>query len=368
MPSHNTDHLTSKIFLDEKGGPAIARYDKVKYPRIERMLRNQIGSYWVPEEIDLSQDKNDFRALVESDEHVFTSNLYRQIVLDTEQSKSPSTAFLPIATLPEVEAFIEAWSFFESIHNRSYTHIIRNVYADPSEVFDKVLDIPEVVSCAQSISRYYDELEKHNIHWAQSGEVTFEHKKAIWRALMAVNALEGVRFYLSFACSWNFAQLKKMMGNANIIRLICRDENIHLMFTQYLLNVLPRDDADFKTIQRQLEGECVQIYRDVTEQEKEWCSYLFHKGSMIGLNERIGCQYLEWIVTKRMSAVNLKSPYRGNVTSNPLPWTEQWISSGKVQNANQENENTSYIIGGIRPDSEKINVQKDFDVKNLLKL
>jgi len=363
-----SSNLTAKIFLDENGGPKIARYDQIKYPRIERMLRSQIGFYWVPEEIDLTQDRNDFRRLSESDQHIFTSNLYRQIVLDTEQSKSPSTAFLPLATLPEVEAFIEAWSFFESIHNRSYSHIIRNIYSNPSEVFDKVLDIDEVVDCAESISYYYNELERHNVEWARTGIVTYEHKKAIWRALVAVNALEGLRFYVSFACSWNFAQLKKMMGNANIIRLICRDENVHLMFTQYLLNVLPRDDKDFAKIRDELEGECVSIYQDVVEQEKQWAGYLFKHGSMIGLNERIACQYIEWLCNKRMPAINLRSPYKGKdgATSNPLPWTEQWISSKDVQNANQENENTSYVIGGLKPDSNKVNVEKDFDFERLL--
>ena len=179
-------------------------------------------------------------------------------------------------------------------------------------------------------------------------------------------AHEGLRFYVSFACSWNFAQLKKMAGNANIIKLIARDENVHLMFTQYLLNVLPKDDEDFDKISKSLEGESIQIYVDVVEQEKEWAKYLFQKGSMIGLNERVAGQYIEWLCNQRMRAINLKSPYKGEVTSNPLPWTEQWIGSKSVQNANQENENTMYVVGGLEPDSDKIDVKKDFDPKKLL--
>jgi len=366
MTARNTDHLNSKIFLDPNGEQAIARYDKVKYPRIEKMLRNQIGQFWVPEEIDLSNDRADFRSLSKADEHIFTSNLYRQIVLDTKQGKAPSEMFLPIVTNHETEAFVGAWSFFESIHNRSYTHIIRNVYPDPGVVFDGVLDIEEVADCAQSISYYYDALGEHNIQYALTGNVTYEHKKAVWRALVAVSALEGLRFYVSFACSWNFAQLKKMMGNANIIRLICRDENVHLMLTQYLLNVLPKDDHDFATISKELEGEATQIYIDVVEQEKDWARYLFQYGSMIGLNERICGQYIEWLCNKRMSAINLRSPYKGDITSNPLPWTEEWIGSASVQNANQENENTQYIIGGIHPDADKIDVSKDFNIDSML--
>lgn len=369
----NTDHLNSQLFMDPKGEQAIARYDKVKYPRIEKMTRNQIGQFWVPEEIDLSNDRADFRTLSEADEHIFTSNLYRQIVLDTKQGKAPSEMFLPIVTNPEAEAFIEAWSFFESIHNRSYTHIIRNIYADPSEVFDKVFDNQEIVDCAESISYYYDALDRHNTmqkadgYGIECGYNQYEHKKAAWRALVAVNALEGLRFYLSFACSWNFAQRKKMMGCANIIRLIARDENVHLMFTQYILNILVKDDPDFAKIARELEGECVQIFLDVLEQEKEWGKYLFKHGSTIGMNERVCNEYLDWLSVKRMAAINLKAPHRGKVTSNPLPWTEEWIGSRSVQNANQENENTQYIVGGIKADSSTVNVKTDFDLDSLLK-
>lgn len=368
----NTDHLNSKIFLDPNGEQAIARYDRLKYQRIDKMTKNQMGQFWIPEEIDLSRDKIDFRSLQSHEEHIFTSNLFRQIILDTKQGKAPSEMFLPIVTNPETEAFIEMWSAFESIHNRSYTHIIRNVYPDPSEVFDNVFSIPEIVECAESISHYYDALDKMNT-LKKAFELgcnveydEYEHKKAVWRALIAVNALEGLRFYVSFACSWNFAQLKKMAGNANIIKLIARDENVHLMFTQYLLNVLPKDDEDFDKISKSLEGESIQIYVDVVEQEKEWAKYLFQKGSMIGLNERVAGQYIEWLCNQRMRAINLKSPYKGEVTSNPLPWTEQWIGSKSVQNANQENENTMYVVGGLEPDSDKIDVKKDFDPKKLL--
>lgn len=361
----NRDHLHAKLFLDDSGPVSIARFDNIKYEKIDKMTQRHLSFFWRPEEVDVSKDRRDFNEMSDVEKHIFTSNLKRQIMLDSIQGRSPNTILLPIVSNPEAEAFIETWGFGETIHSRSYTHIIRNAYNNPSEVFDTMLDIPEIVDCANSISQYYDELDAHNIKYAQTGIITKDHKKALWMALMAINALEGLRFYVSFACSWNFAQLKKMVGNANIIRLICRDENIHLAFTQYLIKTLPQDDPDFITIQKECEGEATKMYIDVIEQEKSWAEYLFQYGGMIGLNERIAKEYIEWLSVKRMSLIGLNSPYKGKVTSNPLPWTNQWISSSEVQNANQENENTSYVIGAIQPDAGEM-TSSDIDIGNLI--
>ena len=230
-------HLERTCFFDEEVD--VARYDKVRYPQFEKLTEKQMSFFWRPEEIELSKDSKDFKGLSDHEKHIFTSNLKRQILLDSVQGRAPSLAFLPVCSLPELETWIQTWTFFETIHSRSYTHIIRNVYSDPSRVFDEMLDIPEILDCAGSISKYYDKLIKLNNHCGLFEHDTlsgifgysdlYKHKKALWLCLNAVNALEGVRFYVSFACSWNFAELKKMEGNAKIIKLIARDENIHLL-------------------------------------------------------------------------------------------------------------------------------------------
>ena len=224
----------------------IARYDKQRYNIFEKLTEKQLGFFWRPEEIDLSRDSKDFKALTENEKHIFTSNLKRQILLDSVQGRAPSLALLPICSLPELENWIQTWAFFETIHSRSYTHIIRNVYSDPSKVFDEMLDIEEIADCADSISKYYDDLINRNS--ISPGFGSYGHKKSLWLCLNAVNALEGVRFYVSFACSWAFAEVKKMEGNAKIIKLVARDENIHLASTQHLIKILPKEDPDFAKI------------------------------------------------------------------------------------------------------------------------
>jgi ribonucleoside-diphosphate reductase beta chain len=250
------------------------------------------------------------------------------------QGRAPIEAFLPICSLPELENWIITWSFFETIHSRSYTHIIRNIYNDPSKVFDEMLDIQEIVDCAGDISKYYDNLmEKPN-------------KKNLWLCLNAVNALEGVRFYVSFACSWAFAELKKMEGNAKIIKFIARDENIHMASTQQLIKLLPKEDAEYAKLAEECEDEVRAIFESVATQEKQWAQYLFKDGSMIGLNEKLLADYVDFIVAKRLHAIGLGP----RVSTNPLPWTEKWISGSDVQVAPQETEITSYIVGGIKQD------------------
>ena len=335
LKKNKQSHLKKKMFFDE--GVDIARYDQVKYPVIEKITDKQLGFFWRPEEVDVSKDKADFHSLSKHEQHIFTSNLKRQILLDSVQGRAPNLAFLPIVSLPELENWVETWSFFETIHSRSYTHIIRNIYPDPSTVFDNMLDVKEILECGNDIAKYYDEL------------INKPSKKALWMCMMSANALEGVRFYVSFACSWAFAELKKMEGNAKIIKFIARDENTHLACTTTILKLLKKDDKEFEKIAKESEQECIDLYIKVIEQEKEWAEYLFKNGSMIGLNENILKQYVEWIGCKRMRAIGLPCPYTVS-QMNPLPWTEKWISGGNVQVAPQETEISSYVVGGVKKD------------------
>jgi ribonucleoside-diphosphate reductase beta chain len=331
----------------------IARYDKQRYNIFEKLTDKQLGFFWRPEEVDLSRDGKDFKGLSDHEKHIFTSNLKRQILLDSVQGRAPSLAFLPICSLPELETWIQTWTFSETIHSRSYTHIIRNVYSDPSRVFDEMLDIQEIADCAHDISKYYDDLIAFN----SAVRYNYDHKKALWLCLNAVNALEGVRFYVSFACSWAFAEVKKMEGNAKIIKLIARDENVHLASTQQLLKILPKEDPDFARIQEETRDECISMFHRVVEQEKSWASYLFKEGSMIGLNEELLCQYVDHIAAKRMGNIGLN----GKPGANPLPWTQKWISGSEVQVAPQETEITSYVIGGVKKDVDE-NTFKGFQL------
>ena len=339
-------HLERTCFFDS--AVDIARYDKVRYPAFEKLTEKQMSFFWRPEEVDLSRDSKDFKGLTDHEKHIFTSNLKRQILLDSVQGRAPSLAFLPITSLPELETWIAAWTFFETIHSRSYTHIIRNVYSDPSRVFDEMLDVQEIVDCAKDISKYYDRLITHNNQYTLFGTADYRHKEALWMCLNAVNALEGVRFYVSFACSWNFAELKKMEGNAKIIKFIARDENVHLASTQQLIKILPKEDPDFAKIAEETRQECIDLFQAVVDQEKAWAQYLFKDGSMIGLNEKLLCDYVEHIAHKRMTNIGLPSPFTGG--SNPLPWTQKWIAGSDVQVAPQETEITSYIVGGVNQD------------------
>ena len=355
------DHTKAKAFLDPSGGVTIQRFDTLKYKQFDKLVEKQLGFFWQPEEVDIHKDANDFKLLTEHERHVFTSNLKRQILLDSVQGRAPSEAFGPLISIPELEAWTTTWTFSETIHSRSYTHIIRNVYANPSEIFDDIMDIKEIVDCADDISKNYDELidltlkyqllgeGKHKVNGKKVEVDLYELKKSLYKTLMSVNILEGVRFYVSFACSWAFAELKKMEGNAKIIKLIARDENLHLASTQSLLKILPKDDKDYIKIAKETEEECIQMFVDAVEQEKEWADYLFKDGSMIGLNAQLLGDYIEWICCKRMVGVNLKCPYVVP-QMNPLPWTQKWIAGGDVQVAPQETEITSYITGGVKQD------------------
>jgi ribonucleoside-diphosphate reductase beta chain len=327
----------------------VARYDQVKYAAFEKLTEKQMSFFWRPEEVDVLKDSKDFKSLTDHEKHIFTSNLKRQILLDSVQGRAPTIAFLPICSLPELETWIQTWAFFETIHSRSYTHIIRNVYPDPSKVFDEMMDIPEILDCAGSISKYYDDLIDNNVfaqHCNSYDVNLYQHKKALWLCLNAVNALEGVRFYVSFACSWAFAEVKKMEGNAKIIKFIARDENIHLASTQQLLKILPKEDPDFEQIAEETRDECIKMFDEVVSQEKAWAKYLFKDGSMIGLNEQLLCDYIDHIADKRRNNIGLG----GKPGVNPLPWTTKWIAGSEVQVAPQETEITSYVVGSVKQD------------------
>ncbi len=359
--NNKKDHTKAKAFLDPSGGVTIQRYDMLKYKQFDKLTDKQLGFFWRPEEVDCHKDANDFNNITENERHIFTSNLKRQIILDSVQGRAPVEAFGPLVSIPELEAWIQTWTFSETIHSRSYTHIIRNVYSNPSKVFDEMMNIPEITDCADAISTNYDELidlslkyqllgeGKHTVNGKKVYVNLYELKKALYKTLMSVNILEGVRFYVSFACSWAFAELKKMEGNAKIIKLIARDENLHLASTQSLLKILPKDDKDYIKIAKETEEECIQMFVDAVNQEKAWAEYLFKDGSMIGLNTQLLSDYIEWICCKRMIAVNLKCPYVVP-QSNPLPWTQKWIAGADVQVAPQETEITSYIQGGVKQD------------------
>lgn len=353
-------HTEALAFLDPSGPVTIQRYETLKYRQFDKLTDKQLGFFWRPEEVDVLRDAKDFKELTEYEQHIFTSNLKRQILLDSVQGRSPNLAFLPMVSIPELETFIQTWAFNETIHSRSYTHIIRNVYSDPGKVFDELMNIEPIVNCAKDISKYYDDVIEYSNYHRLLGAGThtvngktivideYELKKKLWLAINSVNALEGIRFYVSFACSWAFAELKKMEGNAKIIKLICRDENIHLGATQTLIKLLPQDDPAFASIKEETKAECERMFLEAAEQEKQWARYLFKDGSMIGLNEQLLCQYVDWLTCKRMTAVGLDCGIKPG--SNPLPWTAKWIAGAEVQVAPQETEITTYVIGGTKQD------------------
>lgn len=365
-------HTEKLAFLDETGITAIQRYDVLKYRQFEKLTEKQIGFFWQPTEVDVMRDASDFKELTAYEQHIFTSNLKRQILLDSVQGRSPNLAFLPFVTIPELETWIETWAFNETIHSRSYTHIIRNVYANPSKVFDELLEVEEIVACATEVSRYYDNLIEagqwyqllgegtHTVNGKKISVTLYDLKKKLWLAINCANALEGIRFYVSFACSWAFAELKKMEGNAKIIKLICRDENLHLASTQTLIKLLPTDDPDFARIRDETKQECTDMFLLASQQEKDWAKFLFKDGSMIGLNEVLLAQYVDWLTCKRMTAIGLDCGVKPG-GSNPLPWTQKWIAGSDVQVAPQEVELSSYIIGGTKQDVDN-NTFKGFSL------
>ncbi len=352
-----TNPLMEPMFF---GNPVnVARYDQQKHSIFEKLIEKQISFFWRPEEVDVSKDRVDFQSLSESEKHIFISNLKYQTLLDSVQGRSPNIAFLPIISLPELETWTETWSFYETIHSRSYTHILRNLFTDPSSIFDDIVVNEQIKVRASDISKYYDDLIFYTQLWQTQGEgvhtvdgiahnVTMrELKKKLYLCMNSVNALEAIRFYVSFACTFAFAERELMEGNSKIIRLIARDENLHLTSTQHILNLWKKgkDDPEMAEIAEELKDEAKDIFLKAVEQEKQWAGYLFAQGSMIGLNEEILCQYVEYIANHRMSAIGMGQPF--DVTSNPLPWMNNYLNSDNVQVAPQESEISSYLVGQI---------------------
>jgi ribonucleoside-diphosphate reductase subunit beta len=352
----------------------VARYDQQKYEVFEKLIEKQLSFFWRPEEIDVSKDAIDYRNLPEHEKHIFISNLKYQTLLDSVQGRGPNIAFLPIVSIPELETWVESWSFSETIHSRSYTHIIRNIVNDPSIVFEDIVDNIAIQERAKAVSKYYDDLilesQLYQLHgegiWYKQNEETGELetskenktgwkqitlrglKKKLYLCIQSVNALEAIRFYVSFSCSFAFAERKLMEGNAKIIKFIARDEALHLVGTQWMINLMNsgKDDPEMKEIAEECKQESIQLFLAVVEQEKEWAKYLFQDGSMIGLNYDILVGYLEFITNERMDAIGLGKPFP-NRTSNPLPWMNNWLYSDNVQVAPQEVEVSSYLVGQI---------------------
>lgn len=354
---HNTDVMAEPMFF---GNPVnVARYDQQKHAIFEKLIEKQISFFWRPEEVDVSKDRMDFQGLSDAEKHIFISNLKYQTLLDSVQGRSPNIALLPIVSLPELETWIETWSFFETIHSRSYTHILRNLFTDPSNIFEDIVENEEIKRRAADISKYYDDLIFATQLWQTQGEGTHEvngetHiinmrelKKKLYLCMNSVNALEAIRFYVSFACTFAFAERELMEGNSKIIRLIARDENLHLTSTQHILNLWAKgkDDPEMAEIAKECEQEARDIFLNAVQQEKEWAAFLFNNGSMIGLNEEILCSYVEYIANQRMAAIGLGQPF--DVSSNPLPWMNNYLNSDNVQVAPQESEISSYLVGQI---------------------
>ena len=353
----STNPLIEPMFF---GNPVnVARYDQQKHAIFEKLIEKQISFFWRPEEVDVSRDRVDFQKLTDPEKHIFISNLKYQTLLDSVQGRSPNIAFLPIISLPELETWVETWSFFETIHSRSYTHILRNLFSDPSEIFEDIVVNDEIKRRAADISKYYDDLIFATQLWQTQGEGIhtingtaytvnmYELKKKLYLCMNSVNALEAIRFYVSFACTFAFAERKLMEGNSKIIRLIARDENLHLSSTQHILNLWAKgkDDPEMEQIAEECKEEARAIFMNAVEQEKQWADYLFQNGSMIGLNKEILCQYVEYIANQRMSAIGLDMPFE--VSSNPLPWMNNYLNSDNVQVAPQESEISSYLVGQI---------------------
>ena len=360
--SNKVDTTKQPMFFGQPLG--VQRYDSFKYPVFDKLTQQQLGYFWRPEEVSLQKDRADYQTLSDEQKHIFTSNLKYQIMLDSVQGRGPGMAFIPYCSLPELESAMTVWEFMEMIHSRSYTYIIKNVYSDPSEVFDTILDDERIIDRASSVTQSYDDFIESahqydgSTMWqlATEGHVSgqierYELKRKLYRAIANVNILEGIRFYVSFACSFAFGENKLMEGSAKILSLIARDESQHLVLTQNILNKWrDGDDKEMQKIAVEEEDFVKNMFQTTVNEEKLWADYLFKNGSMIGLNERLLHNYVEWIANRRMKAIGIKPMFDIPAKNNPLPWTEHWLNSKGQQNAPQETEIESYVIGGIKQD------------------
>ena len=345
----------------------IQRYDSYKYPVFEKLTTQQLGYFWRPEEVSLQKDRADYQLLRPEQKHIYTSNLKYQIMLDSIQGRGPGMAFIPYCSLPELEACMEVWGFMEMIHSRSYTYIIKNIYPDPSDIFDHIITDERILERAKSVTESYDDFINSAQQWGNgnmwkedfrdthtSQQDIKDVKRKLFRAVANVNILEGIRFYVSFACSFAFGELKLMEGSAKIISLIARDENQHLAITQNILNKWRSgDDPEMQQIMKEEEEWMYAMFDKAVNEEKRWADYLFRDGSMIGLNDTLLKKYVEWVANRRMKAIGLKPVYDVAAKNNPLPWTQHWISSKGLQVAPQETEVESYVVGGIKQDVKK---------------
>lgn len=331
------------IFLDESGTVDISRSDVVKYPIFKKQAEAMFANFWKPHEIVLARDNIEFNNELDDNERfIFTSNLKRQIMIDSQQSMALSQAFLPICSDPMVKRCINYMEFFEELHASAYEHIVRNVYNDPGAVFDEMRTIEPIIACGKDIARYYDDLILEVAKYRLGQTSIYNVKRKLWLCLQSVNALEGLRFFVSFACSFSFGQTGRMVGNASEIQLIAGDELLHVAFTTALIRTLPSDDPAFVDIERECRGEVEQMFHETVTQEKAWIDYLFQNGSLIGLNDVILKQYLDFLAAKRMRAIGMT--YRNeSPRTNPLPWMNQWLNEGEMQKAPQETEITSYV-------------------------
>jgi len=360
-----TDTNKQPMFFGKPLG--VQRYDNFKYPTFDRLTQQQLGYFWRPEEVSLQKDRADYQTLRPEQKHIFTSNLKYQILLDSVQGRGPGLAFIPYCSLPELEACMTIWETMEMIHSRSYTYIIKNVYPDPSEVFDTILDDERIIARAESVTKSYDEFINYAQEYGQSNNWKpdwKEHPNAQWtlkdlkrhlyRSVINVNILEGIRFYVSFACTFAFGELKLMEGSSKIISLIARDESQHLVLTQTIIkNWQNGDDPDITEIMKEEEDNVYDMYRQAVDEEKSWAEYLFKDGSMIGLNAKLLSSYVEYIANRRMRAIGLKPIFDTPMSNNPLPWTQHWLSSKGMQVAPQETEVESYMVGSIKQDVKK---------------
>ena len=368
MTVFNTTQLDStkqKMFFGPPLG--VQRYDKFKYPVFDKLTQQQLGYFWRPEEVSLQKDRADYQTLNAAQKHIFTSNLKYQILLDSVQGRGPGMAFMPYCSLPELEGAMNIWQTMEMVHSRSYTHIIKNVYADPSDVFDHILDDEKILSRAKSVTHAYDEflqaaqtygsgnMWEHNLDGVPlAQEELHEIKRKLYRAVANVYILEGIRFYVSFACSFAFGELKLLEGSAKIIGLIARDESQHMTITQNILNKWrDGDDPEMVEIAKEEQDNVYKMFKQCVEEEKLWAEYLFKDGSIIGLNDKLLAKYVEWTANRRLKSIGLKAIFDTPISNNPLPWTEHWLSSKGMQVAPQETEVESYLMGAIKQDVKK---------------
>ena len=368
MTVFNTDVVDTtkqKMFFGPPLG--VQRYDKFKYPVFDKLTQQQLGYFWRPEEVSLQKDRADYPLLNDAQKHIFTSNLKYQILLDSVQGRGPGMAFTPYCSLPELEGAMNIWQTMEMVHSRSYTHIIKNVYADPSEVFDHILEDEKILSRAQTVTHAYDEFLQAASEWGAGRQWQHyleevpnaqwelrELKRKLYRAVANVYILEGIRFYVSFACSFAFGELKLLEGSAKIIGLIARDESLHMTITQNILNKWrDGDDAEMSEIVKEEEENVYEMFKQCVEEEKAWAQYLFKDGSIIGLNDKLLASYVEWTANRRLKSMGLKAIFDTPISNNPLPWTAHWLSSKGMQVAPQETEVESYLIGSIKQDVKK---------------